>query len=102
MSDTNEQVRPALTVEEWAAELAQRPTPLVPSIEWAAREMGDISRHALAALALYGQPFGFDATDLAQLRVAAAILREGDNGGHAHFVDRIADKIAALLPPEGR
>jgi len=56
--------------------------------------------HALAALALYGQPFGFTEGDVNLLRLAAQMEEEcfGDERGARHFTS-IADRIAALLPP---
>ena len=58
-------------------------------------------RHALAALCLHGQTFGFTVYDIARLRDAAKRL--GESG---HWPDEIsgllsiADRIAKLLPPE--
>jgi hypothetical protein len=54
-------------------------------------------RHALAALALYAQSFGFRREDVGLLRDAAT--------GKAYLADNIelsdlADRIEALLPPE--
>lgn len=69
-------------------------------------------QHALAALALYGQPFGFTWEDWDLLR---EIVQEAYFGGYdgvgwsprwdmsstdyGALVDRLADRIAALLPP---
>ena len=47
-------------------------------------------RHALAALSLYKQPFGFTREDVEHLR----------GGFHAHDFTSLADRIEALLPPE--
>lgn len=65
-------------------------------------------RHALAALCLYGQPFGFDAIDLASVGWA---IRRLDKMLRAEGVEfpasvlelqqlrSLASRIAALLPP---
>jgi len=55
-------------------------------------------RHALAALALHGQPFGFRREDVAEIRKWAKL--DGDHP-FSHM-DRIAARIEALLPPEGK
>lgn len=54
-------------------------------------------RHALAALALRDQPFGFDWDDVDALRSIAESpdLRGWETGA----ADSLADRIAALLPP---
>ena len=58
-------------------------------------------RHALAALALHGQPFGFTRDDVEHVRLVAGqcdALRLGPS--HASVLRDLADRIAALLPPE--
>lgn len=65
------------------------------------------ARHALAALALHGQPYGFTPADLAQLRRAAewaaSSARAGGKGGAAReaaaIIGRVATLVGALLPP---
>lgn len=68
-------------------------------------------RHGLAALALYGQPFGFTWEDVRQLRdVAETIAGEWGLGGRWEdqgddadiFAEwkSLIDRIAALLPPK--
>lgn len=63
-------------------------------------------RHALAALALHGQSFGFTREDVATLRLAAEASRV-PNGREADSMSQrrnrlrlIAARIEALLPPE--
>jgi hypothetical protein len=63
--------------------------------------------HALAALALHGQPFGFTREDVAKCRARAADFevmadRERDYGFREtqYEWERLAAKIEALLPPE--
>lgn len=51
-------------------------------------------RHALAALALHGQPFGFTREDVANLRWVAC-----QRMPRAAALNQIADRIEALLPP---
>lgn len=60
-------------------------------------------RHALAALALHGQPFGFTREDIELLR-AAVILERWEAVPDADEMEKLralAARIAALLPPEG-
>ena len=97
-------MKPALTAEEWASEIANTYFPLEDRMWWAADE-ADLPygghRHALAALALHGQPFGFNDEDRAMLYLFADTL--GARGVHESHVARcksLADRIAALLPPE--
>jgi hypothetical protein len=58
---------------------------------------------ALAALALYRQPFGFTHQDVLELRAVGEFARaEAGNGlteADARALLSIADRIAALLPP---
>lgn len=57
-------------------------------------------RHALAALCLYGQPFGFTWDDVRFLRAEAENARKfhGDLIAESFDFDGVADRIAALLP----
>ena len=56
-------------------------------------------RHALAALALHGQPFGFTWDDVDDLReIAPGFHHRGDGQVERALLD-LADRIAALLPP---
>lgn len=95
-------MKPALTREEWEAHenLLGRRLP----IEW---EPGSVKylehefRHAIAALCLYGQPFGFTREDVELLRELAndeeSPLWPGRYGDE---FNNLADRIEALLPPE--
>ena len=57
-------------------------------------------RHALAALALHDQPFGFTGDDLATLYLLVEILpRTGVHRSHVAALRSIAERIEALLPP---
>lgn len=118
------EIKPALTPEEWAKEEVQRFTRaagrfdagltsdgrLELAVGW--EETGDDAyrvyhpiddRHALAALALHGQPFGFDWEDVDALRNASAAVSsyaiDDDQWSSSGRLDRLADRIAALLPP---
>lgn len=81
--------KPALTAEEWA----RKPNtmdfhPL-------------FDQHKIAAVALYGQPFGFTRRDVEILRRCETILldwEERDDEAEKH-VQELADRIEALLPP---
>lgn len=53
-------------------------------------QSGGKNLHALAALCLHGQPFGFTWEDV-------RVLREQF---HVNLLQDLADRIAALLPPE--
>lgn len=53
------------------------------------------SMHAIAALALHEQPFGFSRADVEALRHIAS-----DEPKLAPALVNLADRIAALLPPE--
>ena len=65
------------------------------------------ARHALAALALHGQPFGFDRLHVASLRQLAEHARKiAAPVGPQHALwdsifaaEEAADRIEALLPP---
>jgi len=67
------------------------------------------ARHALAALALHGQPYGFTPEDLTQLRRAAEWAASSARAGGASdsardaaaVIQRVATLVAALLPPDG-
>lgn len=65
------------------------------------------ARHALAALALYGQPYGFTRDDAVACFHAAALIAYPEEReltpGLARLSDRLVDlarRIEALLPPE--
>ena len=107
MSDT---IPPALSPAEWAAVLTK-------SDELNALRAGfgstPFSSHALAALFLFQQPFGFTAQDVIDEREVAAYCDAmaakhtagGDEATSIAFRDlgsrhrERAEKIAALLPP---
>src|SRR5919202_1198749 len=58
------------------------------------------ARHALAALALHGQPFGFTDDDARALRQAADALAPVDSRAASEVVSRLRDlaaRLAALL-----
>lgn len=59
--------------------------------------------HALAALALYGQPFGFTWEDVETLRAVIAEFPMRDEAEADELGSRLhalANRIAALLPPD--
>lgn len=93
----SDQLKPALSPEEWAAQ-----------------ELGKgIERHKLAALCLYGQPFGFTREDTETLRHLLASCDFDDCGppgasyrstrrqAECSRLEFIAARIEALLPPAG-
>lgn len=67
------------------------------SSEWRVEIEPPPARHALAALCLYGQPFGFTRADLEAL---ADVLRQPLARGTAAPLVGLSHRIAALLPPE--
>jgi hypothetical protein len=103
-------ITPALTRAEWAGVLANRA-----QLDAIREQFLDtpFDGHAVAALLLFEQPFGFSAQDLDdEVQVAAycaAMAKEQEAGGNAaaagifrelgeRHKERAA-KIAALLPP---
>jgi hypothetical protein len=112
------EIRPALTPEEWASREVNRkltdsggwplscqpialgedaisigPPEYAPSMHVPAEYL-----HAIAALALHDQPFGFRHKDVRLLREAVYNVPDGWSGNP--WMDELADRIAALLPPE--
>lgn len=101
----SEPVKPALTEKEWV---------VAPDIEHLmtfeiASDIlpeGIIGRHGAAALALYGQPFGFTQEDVRELRSVYNAYMSGDWGNFSESdpwviaIKSLADRISALLPPE--
>lgn len=96
-------MNPALTPEEWAGPFpverhdwlagvksrGDGSLRLYLAVKWTPMDEAD-SLHALAALALHGQPFGFTWEDVDWL--------ESLEGCGLHVVS-LRDRIAALLPP---
>ena len=117
-------ITPALTPEEWGA----LPEPMLDDLWVFADANGGIyggraaitgddvpgnirldspespRPHAIAALALHGQPFGFTRADLRLLEEAETKLAGGvapeDYIPFAERVGMLRERIAALLPPE--
>ena len=97
-------IKPALTAEEWAAQLSldtgERRSRLREAV-FEADEGGELTRHGLAALALYGQPFGFTRRDAVVIRMCAAMVNDSPEAKKmAERALETAAKIEALLPPE--
>jgi hypothetical protein len=110
---TETKIEPALTPEEWTEVDAKR---------WLTVENNDIQRgadadgeyliiypngegaafqerrNAVAALLLYGQPFGFTQEDVDALLESIGNDRQSANAA-CERAERVAAKIAALLPP---
>lgn len=108
-------IQPALTPEEWASvHVRDGAAEIVLQFEDGYREMYPPTYHRIAALALYGQPFGLtheDVTDEREaytdaVRLARQAQDAGDEVTRLRYVERArrhrhrADRIAALLPPE--
>jgi hypothetical protein len=96
-----ERIEPALTAEEWRLAKDDRNIVGDPSEE--ALDLGGgrfkhLDGHALAAINLYGQPFGFTHRDLVVLTAIHDALAH--DGFHtAEELLPIVAKVAALLPP---
>lgn len=88
-----DRISPALTPEEWVG--VRNGTVGIVGIPNAK------ANHQIAAVCLYGEPFGFTRKDVDLLREEARCCRDHWNQRLAAlFFDELADRIAALLPPE--
>lgn len=117
----SEPIRPALTPEEWRVTFLQfhddeggyGALDAGEDYHIRAVEKGcfldNQTRHALAALCLHGQPFGFRELDVHCLRFHAKMLRaatvspsiqRNEEHKQADWMDSLADRIESLLPPE--
>lgn len=107
----SEQVKPALTPEEWeqkyhyAADIDPANGNLrinhLDGEGWVIVDgsaSGKVERHAIAALALYGQNFGFTREDVNILKNAALLLAERLEVAELYY--NLALRIELLLPPE--
>jgi hypothetical protein len=110
-------VKPALTEQEWATKSVMRGEQygldgfeawIDPVLGLMVSNFGSEDQsshkdpahlHIIAALALYGQPFGFEHHHVSWLREEAAILERAGAGAGALVCNEIADRIEALLPP---
>lgn len=92
-------IEPALTREDWKRELS---SPESERDLWASRidprKTAGAPRHATAAIALFNMPFGFTRLDVDALREAAALVPV--TRAVNYFLNALADRIEALLPPE--
>jgi hypothetical protein len=109
---TKEKIEPALAPEEWASGMADREVMIFGERyglksglvldDGEAVGVSGRDRHAVAAFALYGQPYGFTWEDVQLLRSIAKGPNAMGNyfiaGLHPRAAD-LADRIAALLPP---
>lgn len=101
-SEADLSIKPALTPDEWAGRAIQSGRGRARIADGGALEAeGELDasrRHALAALALHGQPFGFTWKDVDLIR--STVLADDFHSPDDWFVlQRLADRIAALLPP---
>lgn len=98
-------IEPALDAEEWSQVLANEDFEddgdRQNRIDMELTVHADFHRHhAAAALALYGQPFGFTREDVKMLRGIAFFLADHHYRPGGAAAANIADRIEALLPPE--
>jgi hypothetical protein len=105
-----EPIMPALTAEEWQEHLRGGTGTSVAKLAAAIQ----VPCHALAALALFGKPYGFKRDDVEMIRSSRAMLRAyiyddlskrglpvpDDIRRGEEAWDSLADRIAALLPEE--
>lgn len=96
-----DEIKPALTAEEWAQNAKTDHGDGIrllsdAEVRIGTREVFAATKelHALAALALHGQPFGFTWNDVDIIDIAAACDYEG-----SAKLCALRDRIAALLPP---
>jgi hypothetical protein len=95
------QLLPDCAVEFWEYTRSGRGSPHVSMV--LVDEENHVSvdrRHALAALALHGQPFGFTREDVVACDLAAHLTRDTAEAEPARTLLVLAAKIRALLPPE--
>src|SRR4051812_14958414 len=103
-------IKPALTAEEWKRQSFTRGEPdnvhitrRGGIIELDLQHSGNsgypapATRHAIAALMLDGQPFGFTREDVQLLHDVA--YRLDDRQDQQERLDDLAERINALLPP---
>lgn len=107
-----EKIKPALTAEEWErARRSQAYNANVSFTRWLVShtapelrvpyvQTAEYSQQQIAALALYGQPFGFTREDVNILNNAALFLAERLEV--AELYSNLAARIEALLPPKTR
>lgn len=88
-----EEIPPALTPEEWAERLDPA------NAEWAPLAYHNRSAHASAASNLYGQPFGFDWSDVDAIRALVDWVEAVHPLDAPERATSTAERIAALLPP---
>lgn len=95
-------IKPALTAEEWAAKTGggfrQLPNGRLEYDYHGGYLVPEEARSGIAAIALYGQSFGFRREDVKTLHsFSRKILATSDEWA---LVRSLADRIEALLPPE--
>lgn len=91
--------KPALRAEEWAAGSPRLDWHVDWNVGVIAQMRDESDRHALAALALHGQPFGFTWDMVDHLRGLAKMVERQGLEASPIWTRAIADRIAALLPP---
>jgi hypothetical protein len=91
-------IGPALTPEQWATFPDWGREVVPPEITLEEYPLYFPSKHGIAAVNLHEQPFGFTRGDVAVLRDIAIA---GRSMGFSGAASSLADRIEALLPPEG-
>ena len=106
-----EKIQPALAPEDWAKRKVPDEYAVIREPLWDGEADSEVfadghftgqDRHALAALALHGQPFGFTRNDVEALRAILPAPGETwhDAYGRREELASLADRIEALLPPD--
>ena len=115
MTMTDDTIPPAMTRKQWAdpvVRLAHNPLDQTDEIQASTNprgadmeidgwSIGDTARHALAALCLHGQPFGFtrDDADALVRAIGALGYLQGETYLTAYNLRTVLRKVRALLPP---
>jgi hypothetical protein len=98
----SDEIRPALTPEEWAERLDPDSSPFPRPQDREYEYWGPA--HEVAALALYKQPFGFTHADVRMLRRLHRDVRltheDMQTGEITEPLESLAARIEALLPPK--
>jgi hypothetical protein len=109
------EMKPALTAEEWKKAFNAKGEPVINYPEervfWHASAIegdaddcaiaiGDSDRQRVAAMCLFGQPFGFTREDVKNLNFVLKRLNGLISDDRFARLGDLSDRISALLPPE--
>lgn len=105
MPEPDDALEPALTREQWERYFrGERLDELVGVgtriVDGGLETPINLRGHPLAALALYGQPYGFTHSDIVLLGAGKTMAEMNYDGMRKRQFQELADKIRVLLPPE--